>query len=81
MSDLNELLKANKEAQERFEAYNAKIQELGKIIHAMDKKGEYDSLDYMVTCAMQRGLIDARDADRNRHSAFIESQAPDWDGD
>jgi cell fate (sporulation/competence/biofilm development) regulator YlbF (YheA/YmcA/DUF963 family) len=76
-----ELLQANKEAQERFEAYNAKISEIGKLIKAMDRKGENDSLDYMVACAMQQGLVDARDVDQRRHSKFIEDQSHDWDGD
>lgn len=84
---MNEILEMNRRFDALNGAYNAKIGEIQQEINIMDKAmmhgGDniFESPAYAVLCAMQEGLIAARDKETQKHLAVIQEMSPEWDGD
>lgn len=81
---MNEMMEMNRKAQQRFEAYNAKISELQPRMREIEKDkriDEFESDEYAVLCAMLSGLMEQRDKEQDKHHQVIQEMAPEWDGD
>ena len=82
---MNAMMEMNKKAEALFNAYNDKIGELRGEISLLEKTLPLDELEYSIEyallCAMQDGLITARDRDWEQHAAIMRDMAPEHDGD